>query len=129
MDKSEIKAIQSLSCEERYDVFLHLVAQEREIWVLVNKDKQVLNICSEESDLGILPVWPHADFTTVYRDDKDDSLEPKAISLPEFFAKWIPGLEGDDLQVGVFPNSGSDVWIMEPSELKEDLQDELSASF
>jgi len=53
-------------------------------------------------------------------------LKEKSVSVPEFFSKWVSGLEGDGLKVAVFPNSGDDIWIMEPSELKADLQEAFS---
>jgi len=61
-----------------------------------------------------------------YCKSSSDKLSPKSIAVPEFFAKWISGLEGDGLQVGVFPGAGADVWVMEPAEVKSDLQDEFS---
>ncbi len=129
MNDSSFDEIVTLDCEARYEIFLDMVAEEREIWILVNEDKQFLKIYSKEDESEFLPVWPHADFTRAYSSDTSEKLSPKCISVPEFFSKWVSGLEGDELKVGVFPNSGSDVWVMAPSELKSDLQDEFDAGF
>ncbi len=129
MNDSSFEEIIKLSCEERYEIFLGMVAEERDVWILVNEDKQFLKIYSEEDDSEFIPVWPHSDFTNVYSKGAAEKLTPRCISVAEFFARWVPGLENDGLRIGVFPNSGSDVWVMEPSELKSDLQEEFSAGF
>jgi len=126
MNGISMKDIEKLDCEARYEIFLSMVAEERDIWLLINDDMEFLKIHSEEHDIEYLPIWPHADFTKTHRNGSDGNLSPKCISVPEFFAKWVPGLERDSLKIGVFPNSGADVWIMEPSEVKNDLQDEFS---
>lgn len=118
--------IEKMDCESRYEFFLTMVADDRDIWVLVNDNKEFLKIYSEEYDIEYLPVWPHSDFTDYYTKRSTEKLIPKCISVPEFFAKWIPGLERDGLTICVFPNASSEVWIMEPSEVKHDLQDEFS---
>jgi len=118
--------VEKLNCEDRYDMFLSIVAEERDVWVLVNENMEFLKIHSEEYDIEYLPVWPHPDFSQYYSNSASEKLSPKCVSVPEFFAKWIPGLEGDGLKVGVFPNTGADIWIMEPSEVKNDLQEEFS---
>lgn len=126
MNDSSFEEVAKLGCEERYEIFLSMVAEERDIWILINEEKQFLKIYSQDNEIEFLPIWPHSDFTHAYCKGSKEKLSPKCISVPEFFTKWVPGLEGDELKVGVFPNSGSDVWVMEPSEIKSDLQDEFS---
>ncbi|MEC8897402.1 MAG: DUF2750 domain-containing protein, partial [Pseudomonadota bacterium] len=75
-----------------------------------------------------LPVWPAEDFAADYAGPSGD-LSPKAISLPDFFKKWVPGLSRDGLEVGVFPGADSELWITQPEELKQDIQELLSGSF
>ena len=126
MTDNSFEEIVKLSCEERYEIFLGMVAEERDIWILINSEKQFLKIYSQDNEIEFLPIWPHSDFAQTYGKSSTEKLTPKCLTVPEFFSKWVPGLEGDELKVGVFPNSGSDVWIMEPSELKSDLQEEFS---
>ena len=38
--------------EERYDYFLDAVAEEREVWILVNADNHFLKIVSEEDGVA-----------------------------------------------------------------------------
>ena len=87
--------------------------------------QQFLKIFVEEESYEYLPIWPSSELALDYCKGATD-LQPKSISLPEFFKKWVPGLKKDKLEIGVFPGSDATVWITEPSELMSDLQDELS---
>ncbi|WP_236074961.1 DUF2750 domain-containing protein [Teredinibacter purpureus] len=128
MKDLSFKEIEKMDCESRYEIFLSMVAEERDIWVLVNEKKEFLKIHSEDHGFEYLPVWPHAEFTEFYSNSSTEKLSPKSVSVPEFFSRWVPGLERDGLKISVFPNAGTEVWIMEPSEVKSDLQDEFSNS-
>ena len=125
MSDDQLQSVLELNGEERYDYFLSEVAEDREIWILVNAENRFLKIVSEDGDVEYLPVWPRSEFALDYAEGEGD-LKPKSISLPEFFKKWVPGLESDGLEVGVFPGLDKTLWITEPSELKNDLQDEMS---
>ncbi|MAM87899.1 DUF2750 domain-containing protein [Allohahella sp. A8] len=126
MTSDEMTSVLEAGCEDRYDYFLSAVAENRDIWILVNGNQQFLKIYDEDDGIEYLPVWPDRTFAAAYGDDAS-GLEPKSISLPEFFKKWIDGLTRDGLQVGVFPGSDATVWMLTPSELKNDLQEAMSA--
>lgn len=125
MNNEELAAILGLDGEERYDYFLSLVAEEREIWILVNADNRFLKISSDDEGVEYLPVWPAKAFAEGYAEGSAD-LSPLSVSLPDFFRKWVPGLAKDGLEVGVLPGLDKTVWITEASELKRDLQDAMS---
>ena len=125
MRKNPLAQVHDMDGEERYDFFLDEVAEEREIWILVNPDNHFLKIVSEEDDIAYVPVWPGEDYAADYAAGADE-LTPKAISLPDFFKRWVPGLSNDGLEIGVFPAPDSEVWISDPRELQKDLQDVLS---
>lgn len=128
MSNNPLTSILEMDGEERYDYFLDAVAEEREVWILVNADNHFLKIVSEEDGVAYLPVWPSEAFAVDYAQTAGD-LSPKAISLPDFFKKWVPGLTKDGLEVGVFPGAQSELWITAPEELQRDLQEVLSGSF
>lgn len=125
MSSNEQNQVMEMDGEERYDYFLSQVAEEREIWILVNNDSRFLKIASDDGDVEYLPVWPTAAFASEYASGGEE-LTPRSISLPDFFRKWVPGLTKDGLDVGVFPGLDKTVWITEPAELKQDLQDVMS---
>lgn len=125
MSNEGLAEILGLDGEERYDFFLSQVAEEREVWILVNAEDRFLKIASDDDGVQYLPVWPASEFAVDYANGTDD-LSPLSISLPDFFRKWVPGLTKDGLEVGVFPGLDKTVWITEPDELKRDLQDAMS---
>lgn len=125
MNNDELAETLGLDGEERYDLFLSLVAEEREVWILVNADNRFLKIASDDDGVQYLPVWPAQVFAQDYAKDSAD-LSPLSISLPDFFRKWVPGLGKDGLEVGVFPGLDNTLWITEPEELKRDLQDAMA---
>jgi len=122
MSDNPLAQILEMDGEERYDYFLDAVVEEREIWILVNADNQFLKIVSDEDGVAYLPVWPGSEFAADYAKDSGD-LSPKAVSLPDFFRKWVAGLSRDGLDVGVFPGGQGELWITSPDELKRDLQE------
>lgn len=115
-----------LDCESRYDYFLTSIGEEREVWILINDENQFLKIFSEEDDLEYLPVWPKEEDAKNYLETAEEQLTPKSIALPEFLNRWISGLQNDGIDVGVFPGPDKSVWVIDPSELKSDIQDELA---
>ncbi|GAA5523700.1 hypothetical protein Maes01_00249 [Microbulbifer aestuariivivens] len=126
MANEELETILNLSCEDRYDYFLDLVGEEREIWILINSDEHFLKLHSDEKGApDYLPIWPTADFAAHYA-SADADLTPKSVALPQFLNKWLPGLDRDGIDVGVFPGADDSVWIMEAAELERDLREELS---
>ena len=125
MSTENLDQVIEMDGEERYDYFLSHVAEEREIWILVNSESRFLKIASDDGDVEYLPVWPTSAFASDYANGGDE-LTPRSISLPDFFRKWVPGLTKDGLDVGVFPGLDKTVWITEPAELKQDLQDVMS---
>lgn len=126
MSDNPVNDVLEMDGEERYDYFLSEVAEEREIWILINADNQFLKIVSEEDRVAYVPVWPSAGLAADYAKGAGD-LSPKSISLPDFFRKWVPGLGKDGLEIGVLPGADGELWITGAEELKADLQDAMSA--
>jgi hypothetical protein len=118
-------AITDLDCEQRYDYFIDAVLEERELWILVNSEKQFLKIYAEEDNFEYVPLWPSAESAQNYASE-DETLTPQKITLPEFMKKWVPGLTKDALAIGVFPGADGSIWHCEAKELEKDLKDELS---
>ncbi|WP_237057563.1 DUF2750 domain-containing protein [Microbulbifer sediminum] len=126
MSKEDLDAILGLETEDRYDYFLDVVGEEREVWILVNSQEHFLKLHSDEhGGFEYLPVWPAEAFAAAYAGD-DADLAPKSIALPQFLKKWLPGLDGDGIEVGILPGPDKSVWVMEPRELEKDLREELS---
>ena len=127
MNQESVESALKLDCEQRYEYFLSEVVESREIWILVNSENQFLKLFSEDEGYEYLPVWPTSALAAAYVTGADEDLRAKAISLPDFLKKWISGLQRDKLQVSIFPTStDSTLWLMAPTELQDDLKEELA---
>ena len=126
MSNDDLNAILELDCEARYEYFLDVVGEEREVWILINSEEHFLKLHSEDQGgFEYLPLWPSAEFAEAYAAGESD-LKPHSIPLPQFLNRWLPGLGNDGIEVGVFPGADNSVWITEPDDLQQDLRDELS---
>lgn len=126
MSDQNIDHMLEQTCEERYEYFLDTVGEEREIWILINSEQHFLKLHSDEDGgYEYLPVWPTQELAEAYA-TSDSDLKPKSIPLPQFLNRWLPGLNKDSIEVGVFPGADNSVWITEPTDLEQDLRDTLS---
>ncbi|WP_299591715.1 DUF2750 domain-containing protein [uncultured Microbulbifer sp.] len=126
MNAEELQAIIDLDCEARYEYFLDVTGEEREIWILINSDEHFLKLHSEDQGgFEYLPVWPTTEFAEAYAAN-DSDLQPKNIPLPQFLNRWLPGLKKDGIEIGVFPGSDKSIWITEATDLEQDLREELN---
>ncbi len=126
MHPKQLENVFSLSSKERYEHFVSKVADWEEVWILIGADNNFLTVNSDANDIEYLPVWPHPDYAKAYAEGLDLSLEPKLIELTIFMERWLLGLQKDGLKVGTLPNLEVTVWIMEPSDLLTDLENEVS---
>lgn len=126
MSNDDLNAILELDCEARFEYFLDVVGEEREVWILINSEEHFLKLHSEDQGgFEYLPLWPSSEFAEAYA-SAESELKPHSIPLPQFLNRWLPGLAKDGIEVGVFPGADNSVWITEPDDLQQDLRDELS---
>ncbi|WP_444896443.1 DUF2750 domain-containing protein [Microbulbifer sp. SSSA005] len=126
MSTPDLSEITNLSCEDRYEYFLSIAGEEREIWILIDSQNCFLKIhTDEDGGFEYLPVWPSAEFSQAYAENEAD-LTPKSIPLPQFLKKWLSGLRNDGIEIGVFPAPDKSVWITNSEELETDLREELN---
>ncbi|WP_444925627.1 DUF2750 domain-containing protein [Microbulbifer sp. TRSA002] len=126
MSTLDLNDIATLSCEDRYEYFLSIAGEEREIWILIDSQNCFLKIhTDEDGGFEYLPVWPSAEFAQAYAEN-ETGLTPKSIPLPQFLKKWLSGLKGDGIEIGVFPAPDKSVWITSSEELEIDLREELN---
>jgi len=52
MNDISFEEMAKLDCESRYEIFLSMVAEQREIWILVNDEGQFLKIDADDNSDG-----------------------------------------------------------------------------
>ena len=123
MHPKQLENVFALTSKQRYEHFILKVCDWEELWILEDNNKDFLIITPQE-DLAYLPVWPHADYALAFHEIYP-SLKPSRVELDSFLETWLPNLNNDGLKVGVLPNLGTTVWIIDPLDLKEELENEL----
>ncbi|BBM02389.1 DUF2750 domain-containing protein [Microbulbifer sp. GL-2] len=127
MSNPDLNEVNKLSCEDRYEYFLSVIGEEREVWILIDSQNCFLKIhTDEDGGFEYLPVWPNSELAKAYAEG-ETGLTPKSIPLPQFLRKWLPGLKSDDIEIGVFPAADKSVWITGTEELENDLREELAS--
>lgn len=116
----QLENVFALSSNERYKHFIIKVCDWEELWILESKEEKFLTV-HLEPDIQYIPVWPHPEYAIAYAEDSEEYV-PTRLAIDIFIERWIPGLHKDNIQVGVLPNLETTVWIIDPLDLKADLE-------
>jgi hypothetical protein len=118
----EKEMVLALSARERYSYFIQLAVDSAEIWGLKNDEGWVL---AGDDERDALPLWPHADFAAACALGDWETAVPQPIALDELLADLIPILQEDSISVAVFPGPDGDSAVVEPEDLRRDVEAEI----
>lgn len=124
MHPKQLENVFSMSSKERYEHFLIKVCDWEEVWVLSNTTENLLTICPD-GGVEYLPVWPHDEYAKAFSKLSYSEYSPSKIDIYDFVQKHLFELDKNQLKIGVLPNLDTTVWIIEPSDLRLDLEGEL----
>ncbi|ART79827.1 DUF2750 domain-containing protein [Oceanisphaera avium] len=108
--------IEKQTDDERFNHFVNKVVEHEQLWILTDEHGCMMLTSDDEEDC--IPVWPHADYAKAWAVDDWAMCQPEAISLKVWQARWVPGMEEDELLVAVFPISDAAGVLIEPRELQ-----------
>jgi hypothetical protein len=108
-----------MSPDQRYTYLLKEVQQHQKIWILTDDDGCVM-LNSEDEDC--VPIWPAEEFAKYWATGEWTDCKPKAIAVGDWLARWTVGLEGDEVNIAVFPNPDEEGLIVFPDVLDSDLR-------
>ncbi|WP_245785647.1 DUF2750 domain-containing protein [Alkalimonas amylolytica] len=123
LNQDELNKLVQLTPEQRYEYFVHAAADLDAIWILVDDEGFVLVSAEDER---CIPVWPHAELAELWIDGEWSECQAQSIPLATWLEKWTSGLQGDELAIAVFPDAEGPGVVVNPLELEEALQAELS---
>lgn len=118
-NQNDLARLGEMSADQRFEHFLETVTEEGELFILCDDDGFVL-VRSENEEC--IPVWPDSDSAATWATDEWEGCEPMGIDLDSWLERWIPGLEGDKLNIVVHPMGETEVVVSTPSELAAALQ-------
>lgn len=118
----EMAAVSALGAAERYTYFVKKVADESRLWSLWN-DGWIL--AADDSGHQIVPVWPHQNFAALCANDEWSGYTAKEIDLETWMERWLPGIEGDNRLIAIFPTPDDKGIVVDSKYLAADLEEEL----
>jgi hypothetical protein len=121
LETGERELVLALPSHERYVYFVQLAVDTEEVWGLRNPDGWVL----AEMDRDAFPVWPHPDFAAACAVAEWEGAQPAPIGLAELLEDLLPILEEDGHALAVFPAADGDCSVVEPEQLRRDLEAEI----
>tara|TARA_E500000081_G_scaffold151619_1_gene182221 strand:- start:1021 stop:1413 length:393 start_codon:yes stop_codon:yes gene_type:complete len=115
----EQTVILGLGAKKRLAFMFETVQQYKQVWIL-NDDDGCVMLVNEDDDC--VPVWPTRDFAQAWATGEWEGCTPKAIPTKDWFSRWTPGLEEDDLLIAVFPTEEGDGTMLFPDEFESQLK-------
>ncbi|MFT6269316.1 MAG: hypothetical protein ACJAVV_002141 [Alphaproteobacteria bacterium] len=108
-----------MSADKRYTYLLTEVRQHNQLWILTDEHGCVI-LTTEDEDC--VPIWPAQEFAQYWATGDWAHCVPEAISLTDWLNKWTSGLQGDEVNIAVFPNPEEEGLIVFPDDLDTDLR-------
>lgn len=111
--------------EKRYDYFVKKVADTEEVYGLADEEGWAL-LGDDDDPTDILPIFPHAEAAEQFRVENDfEEYQIGVLDVNEFL-EWLDDMEGDSMQVAVFPNLEMSGVVIAPKRLQKDILEELA---
>lgn len=120
--EDELKAVQQLDAQGRYEYLLKKVADQEAIWSLWSNGWA---LAGDNAGQEAVPVWPHPAYAAACAKDKWQGFEPKQIELDAWMQRWLPGIKRDGRLVAVFPSPDDKGVVVGADFLAQDLNEEL----
>lgn len=96
------------------------------VWGLEGPDGWALSASEAHDDVDVMPFWSQESFALAHCQDDWKDYKPVAIELVEFLEDWLPGLHEDVLLVGINWNEELEGEELEPLDLLEEFDSEMS---
>lgn len=129
MDDEHYERVLAFNDDQRYAYFVSHVVEGNRVFGLMRGDDQWLVWEVEESgDRDVFPVWPHPRLAEAAAGDDHPGFAPQFTDLDEFL-RFLDDLQQEEVLVGVMPYPDGSQLIVEPADLKGDLEDFRSGAY
>jgi len=112
--------------EENIDRFIVEAIATGLVWGLEGEDGWAVCPSERNEELDVMPFWSQEEFAQQHCESDWAVYKPVAIALEEFLDDWLPGLHEDLILVGVNWNGELEGDELEPLDLLEDFEAEMS---
>lgn len=124
LSDQEYEAVLKLDGPARYDHLIKRIADSEELFSLRDGSGWFLAGADDGRDLH--PVWPHPRYAAACAIGNWAGAQATAIPIDEWLDSWLPRMEADGRAVAAFPTPANRGPVVEPSQMREDLETELS---
>lgn len=122
LNETTLEQIQTLSAEDRQELFITYVPKAKQVWLLKGEAGFVMFEAQGETRL---PVFPHKDLAAYWLKEADEAAELEVVALEDFTQTWLPGLEKNSVELVILPVQGAEQdMIMSAVELAEGIKAE-----
>jgi len=119
----QIDAIIGLPGPKRYEHFIKVCADRRQMWGLYSNGWA---LAATSENQPVFPVWPAREYASLCAVKEWDGYVPREIELDDFFLALLPRLEASGTQIGVFYTPQEKGVIPTLAQLDSDLKEELA---
>ncbi|MBU8978015.1 DUF2750 domain-containing protein [Lysobacter sp. MMG2] len=116
----EVGHVLQRSNAERFEYFVHKVADWGEVWSLRTAGGWVL--FGTDGGIQAAPFWPFREFAQQCAVGEWSDAYPEPIDLEAVVERWLPGLARDGRLVAVFPNASGESSTIGPLDLLERIE-------
>ena len=113
----------TINSKRRYENFLKRVSESKTVWGLESVDGWCVSGSNEYEDTVVMLFWSDEAYARQCAVEEWSHYKPTSISLKEYMNGWLPGLNQDELLVGVNWNAKLIGLEVEPSELFKELEE------
>jgi hypothetical protein len=124
LSEKEYGSVRSLEAGRRYEYFISRIVDTEHVWGLSSREGDWA-FATDDDGTEVMAVWPHERYAASCADGPWAEDEPRPISLDDWLARWLPGLERDGHEIAVFP-TGEDTGVRVTAQrLRDDLNEGL----
>ncbi|ASJ76188.1 DUF2750 domain-containing protein [Granulosicoccus antarcticus] len=124
IDEQEYESVVALESNDRFKYFIGKVAEWQQLWGVKNDEGWLVPEAPEGFEY--FPLWPHPKYAQDIADNNFQGYTATEISLDELLEYWLPLFKDDSVRVAIFPDHNWTFWCIEPEELAEVLEAEIS---
>ncbi|MBW7909640.1 MAG: DUF2750 domain-containing protein [Kiritimatiellae bacterium] len=123
LNEKQIANVMALAAAKRYDHFVKVAADQRQVWGLYSDGWALAKTDAGEE---VFPLWPASEYAERCAGREWSGYKPREIDLDTLFEVLIPKLRESRTLVGVFPTPQEKSVTPSLVQLEDDLKQELA---
>jgi hypothetical protein len=128
VNDEHLERVLAFNDDQRYAYFVAHACNDRAVYGLSDGDDDWLVWGDAGGERDVFPIWPHPRLALELAVGELDGFTPAGTDLDEFL-RFLDELHADDLLVGVMPYPDGSQLLVEPEDLKRDLEDFRSGAY